>query len=258
MRELVSRLQKPTQYLGGEWGRMAKDPAGVRARVALAFPDFYEVGMSYVGGRILYDGHDLGTLPKAERIRMRGQIQMVFQDPYASLNRRMRVRDIIAEPIRYHRLADSPAEIESIVADLLDHVELGASAGSRYPHEFSGGQRQRISVARALATRPRFLICDEPTSALDVSIQAQILNLLKDLQDELGLTMMFISHDLPVIRQMCDRVAVMKNGRMVELAETEQLFEAPQHDYSQHLLNLMPRILGQPPQHSTETFHGQG
>jgi peptide/nickel transport system ATP-binding protein len=126
--------------------------------------------------------------------------------------------------------------------DLLDHVGLGAQAALRFPHEFSGGQRQRISIARALATRPRFLICDEPTSALDVSIQAQILNLLKDLQEELGLTMLFISHDLPVIRQMCDRVGVMKNGELLEIADTEALFEKPQASYTQELLSLMPKL----------------
>jgi peptide/nickel transport system ATP-binding protein len=139
-------------------------------------------------------------------------------------------------------LAASEAEARRIVADLLDVVGLGDRAAERFPHEFSGGQRQRICIARALATRPRFLICDEPTSALDVSIQAQILNLLKDLQEELGLTMLFISHDLPVIRQMCDRVGVMRYGELLEVAETEDLFERPQHPYSQHLLGLMPRL----------------
>jgi peptide/nickel transport system ATP-binding protein len=136
-----------------------------------------------------------------------------------------------AEPIRFHRLAP-PQEIKTIVGDLLDHVGLGRVAGLKYPHEFSGGQRQRISIARALASRPRLLICDEPTSALDVSVQAQILNLLKDLQDELGLTMLFISHDLPVIRQMCDRVAIMRHGRILETAESEDFFEHPQNEYS--------------------------
>jgi len=154
----------------------------------------------------------------------------------------MRVLDIVAEPIRFHKLAASEAEARRVVADLLDVVGLGDRAAERFPHEFSGGQRQRICIARALATRPRFLICDEPTSALDVSIQAQILNLLKDLQEQLGLTMLFISHDLPVIRQMCDRVGVMRYGELLEVAETEALFEHPQHPYSQHLLGLMPRL----------------
>ena len=168
---------------------------------------------------------------------------MVFQDPYSSLNSRMRVRDIVAEPIRFHRSSKSEAETRQIVSDLLEHVGLPRTAELKYPHEFSGGQRQRISIARALASRPRILICDEPTSALDVSVQATILNLLKDLQAELGLTMLFISHDLPVIRQMCDRVAVMRHGAICEIAETNTLFDSPQHDYSKHLLNLMPKLV---------------
>jgi peptide/nickel transport system ATP-binding protein len=153
----------------------------------------------------------------------------------------MRVDDIIAEPILFHRLTP-PADVPGIVGDLLDHVGLGRQAGRRYPHEFSGGQRQRISIARALACRPRLLICDEPTSALDVSVQAQILNLLKDLQDELELTMLFISHDLPVIRQICDRVAIMRHGSILETADTETFFEHPQNEYSKELLSLMPRF----------------
>ncbi len=197
--------------------------------------------------------------PQAGRIRVMGQevelhkqdeqsllarraLQMIFQDPYSSLNGRLKVLDIVAEPIRFFKMAGSEKQVRSIVKDLLDHVGLGAAAAMRYPHEFSGGQRQRISIARALASRPRILICDEPTSALDVSIQAQILNLLKDLQQELGLTMLFISHDLPVIRQMCDRVAVMRNGAICEIAQTELLFNAPSHEYTRHLLDLMPRM----------------
>ncbi|QPH54455.1 dipeptide ABC transporter ATP-binding protein [Pontivivens ytuae] len=172
----------------------------------------------------------------------RRKLQMIFQDPYSSLNARMQVMDIVAEPIRFHKLTGSETETKQIVRDLLDHVGLGAAAAQKYPHEFSGGQRQRISIARALASRPRILICDEPTSALDVSIQAQILNLLKDLQEELNLTLLFISHDLPVIRQMCDRVAVMQRGQIRELAETEQLFTRPGDDYTRSLLQQMPRM----------------
>ena len=177
-----------------------------------------------------------------KRISARRYIQMIFQDPYSSLNARMRVQDIIAEPIRYYKTASSDQETQQIVRDLLDHVGLGSTTMLKYPHEFSGGQRQRISIARALASRPKVLICDEPTSALDVSVQAHILNLLKDLQDELRLTLLFISHDLPVIRQMCDKVAVMRHGSICEIATTDNLFDAPNHEYSKHLLNLMPKI----------------
>ncbi|MDW6091473.1 ABC transporter ATP-binding protein [Vibrio rhizosphaerae] len=196
-------------------------------------------------GKITFEGIDLTAL-KSEKARrpLRRQMQMVFQNPYTSMNPRMKVFDIIAEPIRFHHLTKNESETRQIVYDLLDYVGLGRMAGVKYPHEFSGGQRQRISIARALATRPRLLICDEPTSALDVSVQAQILNLLKDLQAELNLTMLFISHDLPVIRQMCDRVGVMKMGTLLEVAPTETLFSAPQHEYSRQLISLMPEFTG--------------
>ena len=173
----------------------------------------------------------------------RREIQIIFQDPYSSLNPRMRVDKIVAEPIHHHKLLTGQA-VRGRVIELLEQVGLGAEAGKKYPREFSGGQRQRISIARALATEPRFLICDEPTSALDVSIQAQILNILKDLQEHLGLTMLFISHDLPVVRQMCDRVAVMRNGKLVELQATEELFSDPRSEYTRELLALMPRLEG--------------
>jgi len=193
-------------------------------------------------GSIKFDGVELINNPDRAAVQQaRLQMQMVFQNPYSSLNGRMKVDDIIAEPILFHDLAPA-REVAQIVGDLLDHVGLGRRMGRRYPHEFSGGQRQRISIARALACRPRLLICDEPTSALDVSVQAQILNLLKDLQDELGLTMLFISHDLPVIRQMCDQVAIMRHGRILETAATEAFFEHPQNEYSIELLDLMPRF----------------
>jgi peptide/nickel transport system ATP-binding protein len=194
-------------------------------------------------GQVRIFGQDSSSRPNSAAAQQaRRALQMIFQDPYSSLNARMRVLDIVAEPIRYHRMTDNEAETRRVVGDLLDHVGLGAMAGLRYPHEFSGGQRQRISIARALASRPRILICDEPTSALDVSVQATILNLLKDLQEELGLTMIFISHDLPVVRQMCDKIAVMRDGQICEIAEAETLFKTPSHAYSRHLLDLMPRM----------------
>jgi peptide/nickel transport system ATP-binding protein len=197
------------------------------------------------GGVINFAGTDLTRLTsRAAAAPYRRQMQMIFQDPFSSLNPRMRVEDIIEEPIHFHRMAASKDEARQIMHDLLDVVGLGKQAARKFPHEFSGGQRQRISIARALATRPRFLICDEPTSALDVSIQAQVLNLLKDLQQELNLTMLFISHDLPVIRQICDRVGVMRHGQLLEVAATETLFKKPQNDYSAHLLKLMPKFRG--------------
>lgn len=194
-------------------------------------------------GHISVLGQDVSSNPKSKVSRnARRAVQMIFQDPYSSLNARMRVLDIVAEPIRFYKLTNSEQETLEVVRDILDHVGLGTDSAFRYPHEFSGGQRQRISIARALASRPRILICDEPTSALDVSVQATILNLLKDLQEELGLTMLFISHDLPVVRQMCDRIAVMRHGSICEVSDTEILFADPKHEYSRHLLDLMPQM----------------
>lgn len=172
----------------------------------------------------------------------RGQIQMIFQDPYSSLNPRFKVRDIIAEPLKFYQKDLTQEDLQSNIHDLIDIAGMSRQSLDRYPHEFSGGQRQRISIARALATRPRLLICDEPTSALDVSIQAQILNLLKDIQDELHLTMLFISHDLPVIRQMCNRIVVLKDGNVCEINNSESLFNQPQHSYTKQLIDLMPKI----------------
>lgn len=192
-------------------------------------------------GRIRFDGDDVTQMTLAELANYRRQIQMIFQDPFSSLNPRMKVESIVAEPLLHHKILPRD-QVSARVEELLDRVGLTRAAAAKYPHEFSGGQRQRISIARALATQPRFLICDEPTSALDVSIQAQILNILKDLQEHLGLTMLFISHDLPVVRQMCDRVGVMKQGKLVEVQETEMLFTNPQQDYTKELLKLMPRL----------------
>ena len=194
-------------------------------------------------GEIFYNNISLYNSNRKYQIdKSRGQIQMIFQDPYSSLNPRFKVRDIISEPIKFFQKNISHNELTQNVYDLIDIVGMTRQSLDRYPHEFSGGQRQRISIARALATRPRLLICDEPTSALDVSIQAQILNLLKDIQDELHLTMLFISHDLPVIRQMCNRIVVLKNGSVCETKETEELFNNPEHPYTQELIRLMPKI----------------
>ena len=194
-------------------------------------------------GEIFFDNVCITKIKKnSEMMKFRKQIQMIFQDPYSSLNGRLKVRDIVSEPIKLHNPLISKNDLDSYVFDLLDSVELSQNSADRYPHEFSGGQRQRISIARALATQPRLLVCDEPTSALDVSIQAQILNLLKDLQEQLNLTILFISHDLPVVRQMCDRIGVLRDGKLCEISDTEDLFLKPQHDYTKELLHLMPKI----------------
>jgi peptide/nickel transport system ATP-binding protein len=223
---------------GEVFGLVGESGSG-KSTIARMIAGLYRVD----GGTVSFDGKDVTSGARGVPDWYRREIQMIFQDPYSSLNPRMRVDAIVAEPARHHGLLTGQA-LTDRVAELLDRVGLGAEAGLKYPHEFSGGQRQRISIARALATQPRFLICDEPTSALDVSIQAQILNILKDLQEHLNLTMLFISHDLPVVRQMCDRVGVMKNGQLVEVADTETLFADPQHPYTQHLLSLMPRLDG--------------
>ena len=194
-------------------------------------------------GDIFFDSTCITKIKnRSELMKFRKQIQMIFQDPYSSLNGRLKVKDIIAEPITLHNPSISNSDLNNYVNDLLDSVEMTQKSADRYPHEFSGGQRQRISIARALATQPRLLVCDEPTSALDVSIQAQILNLLKDLQEQLNLTILFISHDLPVVRQMCDRIGVLKDGKLCEVSNTEDLFLNPTHEYTKELLHLMPKI----------------
>lgn len=227
-------------YAGETFGLVGESGSG-KSTVARVITGLYHP----VGGTAHFAGQELTSLKdKKQVLAMRRQMQMIFQDPFSSLNSRMRVRDIVAEPIKFHKLASTNSEVNQIVDDLLEHVGLGVAAAAKFPHEFSGGQRQRISIARALATRPRFLVCDEPTSALDVSIQAQILNLLKDLQDELGLTMLFISHDLAVIRQMCNRIGVMRHGQLLEVSETEALFDTPKHAYTKELLSLMPSMEG--------------
>ncbi|MCZ7656767.1 MAG: ATP-binding cassette domain-containing protein [Xanthobacteraceae bacterium] len=194
-------------------------------------------------GQVIIDGVSM-TNPAhdGQRRALRRRIQMVFQDPYASLNPRWRAFDIIAEPIRAFSLADSRQEIAARVGELLTLVGLDPADGAKYPHEFSGGQRQRIAIARALASEPEFIVCDEPTSALDVSVQAQILNLMRDLQDRLGLTYLFISHNLAVVRHMANRIGVMYLGRLVEVAPSRDLFRAPRHPYTRMLLDAVPDL----------------
>ncbi len=193
-------------------------------------------------GSVRIDGNDLAGLSGSSGQAIRRRIQMIFQDPYASLNPRWTVAQIVSEPIRVHRLLDDEAAIAARVAELLRHVGLSAADATRFPHQFSGGQRQRISIARALASSPEFLVCDEPTSALDVSVQAQVLNLMKDLQRQDGLTYLFISHNLAVVHHVADRVGVMYLGRIVELAPRRTLFESPQHPYTRMLLDAIPDV----------------
>ena len=191
-------------------------------------------------GQVILDGQRLDNL-SARRLRpLRRRLQVVFQDPFSSLNQRMRVRDIIAEPIVNFRLARSRAEIDARVAYLIDKVRLPADSGTRWPHEFSGGQRQRIGIARALASEPDLIVCDEAVSALDVSVKAQIVNLLQELQQEFGLALLFVSHDLAVVEHMTHRVAVMYLGKIVELAPKRAIFSAARHPYSQALLSAVP------------------
>jgi peptide/nickel transport system ATP-binding protein len=191
-------------------------------------------------GDMRFEGQHLSAARAQAALRRR--MNMIFQDPYASLNPRWRVRDIVAEPIRAFRLLSGKPAIAARVAALLEQVGLAAADGEKFPHEFSGGQRQRISIARALSSEPAFLVCDEPTSALDVSVQAQILNLMKELQQRLGLTYLFISHNLSVVRHMADRLGVMYLGRIVELGPAETIFRTPRHPYTRLLLEAIPDL----------------
>ncbi len=193
------------------------------------------------GGRIRFDGTDMSKQGGAAMRQIRSRFQMIFQDPFASLNPRWRVKDIIAEPVRTFGL-EGGVSWEKRVDQLLETVGLSSNDGGKYPHEFSGGQRQRIAIARALSAQPEFIVCDEPTSALDVSVQAQILNLMRDLQDEFGLTYLFISHDLSVVRHMASRIGVLYLGRLVEVSEGKTLFRDPQHPYTRMLLDAVPDL----------------
>jgi oligopeptide transport system ATP-binding protein len=190
-------------------------------------------------GRILFEGVDLAGMTSADLRTMRSRMQIIFQDPYSSLNPRMTVEAIVGEPLVIHKIANGK-ELQERVEALLARVGLNPMLGNRYPHEFSGGQRQRIGVARALALNPSFIVADEPISALDVSIQAQVVNLLEDLQDEYNLTYLFITHDLSMVRYICDRVAVMYLGKIVELGPVAEIYDNPQHPYAQALLSAVP------------------
>ncbi len=192
------------------------------------------------GGEIWFDGQVLISASKAEMRPLRQRIQVIFQDPYSSLNPRMKIGDIIAEPMRVHAIEPVAADRDRRVAELLTLCGLSPRMADRYPHEMSGGQRQRVGIARALSMRPEFIVCDEAVSALDVSIQAQVINLLEDLREELDLTYLFIAHDLSVVRHLCQRVAVMYLGKLVELAECDELFDNPMHPYTRALLQAVP------------------
>ena len=191
-------------------------------------------------GRIELDGQDISSLTQRELMPYRRKMQMIFQDPYASLNARMTVRDIIAEPLNAHHAVSGRSEADELVSDMLEKVGLTRGHANRYAHEFSGGQRQRVGIARALILKPELVICDEPISALDVSIQAQIVNMLRDFQDELGLTYLFIAHDLSMIRYVSDEVGVMYMGQLVELCEADEIYRHPLHPYTVGLLGSIP------------------
>lgn len=226
-----------TIYRGETLGLVGESGSG-KSTLGRAILQLYQP----TSGRIMFHGFDLQQLTRAERLRVRKDMQIIFQDPYASLDPRMKVEDIIGEALDTHGLVKNAAERHARVEELLHLVELEPSFASRFPHEFSGGQRQRIGIARALAVEPDFIVADEPLSALDVSIQAQIIELLQKLQAKLGLTYLFIAHDLAVVKQISDRVAVMQHGQIVEVAETNELYNNPLHPYTQQLLSAVPRL----------------
>lgn len=250
-----------TVQAGETFGLVGESGSG-KSTIGRAIVNLYQP----TDGQILYQGKALSDLSKGERLDYNKDVQMIFQDPYASLNPRMKVQDIVAEGMEVHGLVASKSERDAKVADLLASVGLSPEHALRYPHEFSGGQRQRIGIARALAVEPKFIVCDEPISALDVSIQAQIINLLQGLQEERGLTYLFIAHNLAMVKYFSDRIGMMYRGRMVELATAEALYEHPLHPYTQSLLSAIPlpdpdqdrqrqRIVYQPSQAELEAPH---
>ena len=250
-----------TVQAGETFGLVGESGSG-KSTIGRAIVNLYQP----TDGQILYQGKPLSDLSKGERLDYNKDVQMIFQDPYASLNPRMKVQDIVAEGMEVHGLVASKSERDAKVAELLASVGLSPEHALRYPHEFSGGQRQRIGIARALAVEPKFIVCDEPISALDVSIQAQIINLLQGLQEERGLTYLFIAHNLAMVKYFSDRIGMMYRGRMVELATAEALYEQPLHPYTQSLLSAIPlpdpdqdrqrqRIVYQPSQAELEAPH---
>ena len=250
-----------TVQAGETFGLVGESGSG-KSTIGRAIVNLYQP----TDGQILYQGKALSDLSKGERLDYNKDVQMIFQDPYASLNPRMKVQDIVAEGMEVHGLVASKPERDAKVAELLASVGLSPEHALRYPHEFSGGQRQRIGIARALAVEPKFIVCDEPISALDVSIQAQIINLLQGLQEERGLTYLFIAHNLAMVKYFSDRIGMMYRGRMVELATAEALYEHPLHPYTQSLLSAIPlpdpdqdrqrqRIVYQPSQAELEAPH---
>lgn len=250
-----------TVQAGETFGLVGESGSG-KSTIGRAIVNLYQP----TDGQILYQGKPLSDLSKGERLDYNKDVQMIFQDPYASLNPRMKVQDIVAEGMEVHGLVASKSERDAKVAELLASVGLSPEHALRYPHEFSGGQRQRIGIARALAVEPKFIVCDEPISALDVSIQAQIINLLQGLQEERGLTYLFIAHNLAMVKYFSDRIGMMYRGRMVELAPAEVLYEQPLHPYTRSLLSAIPlpdpdqdrqrqRIIYQPSQVELEAPH---
>ena len=231
MQELLARLDDHDRRAATQTAAIERREAESAELLRLAEPH---------DGKVYYNGVDLFSLPSDRMNKLREEMQIIFQDPYSSLNPRMTIGSAIMEPMVVHKLHGSDAERKEKVLDLLRKVNLRPEHFNRYPHEFSGGQRQRICIARALALNPRFIICDESVSALDVSVQAQILKLIKDIQQRLGLAILFVTHDLRVAAQICDKIAVMQRGRIVEAGPTAALFAAPQHDYTRQLLAAVP------------------